>query len=405
MAQLTEQGGVARDLSSTEMMQIFLQERQQREAELVDERRRWEEEKRLRERELEEERRRREEEMLRREEQTQRQMEILQTLVEGVQMQGEVATRRAEKEKDVRVPKLTEEDDIVAYLTTFKRLMVAYEVREERWAFKLAANLSGRAQQAYSSMNAADAGLYRKLKESILQRYDITEESYRQCFRACKRKEGESNRELVARLDDLATKWMKTCETAAEVRDRVVLEQLLNTLPEEVRVFIRERQPKSSEEAGRLADDYYQARKESQVGKGSNHGKGGSGDKVKCLRCGKPGHRVESCRVKLGQQEKRSYPAGFSEGPRSKRDLKDIECFNCHRKGHYSSQCPRNALFVTERRTVRQGESKMVRRPCHSQPGVVRRGVVEGERVRDILLDTGCSRTLLTTRGCEERCS
>ena len=35
------------------------------------------------------------------------------------------------------------------------------------------------------------------------------------------------NRELVARLDDLATKWMKTCDTAAEVRDRVVLEQLL----------------------------------------------------------------------------------------------------------------------------------------------------------------------------------
>ena len=87
-----------------------------------DEQRRWEEEKRLCERELEEERRRREEEMLRREEQTQRQMEILQTLVEGVQMQGEAATRRAEKEKDVRVPKLTEEDDIVAYLTTFERL-------------------------------------------------------------------------------------------------------------------------------------------------------------------------------------------------------------------------------------------------------------------------------------------
>ena len=84
----------------------------------------------MRERELEEERCRREEEMLRREEQTQRQMEILQTLVEGVQMQGEAATRRAEKEKDVRVPKLTEEDDIVAYLTTFERLMVAYKVRK-----------------------------------------------------------------------------------------------------------------------------------------------------------------------------------------------------------------------------------------------------------------------------------
>lgn len=33
--------------------------------------------------------------------------------------------------------------DIVAYLKA-----VAYEVRQNRWAFKLAANLSGRAQQA-----------------------------------------------------------------------------------------------------------------------------------------------------------------------------------------------------------------------------------------------------------------
>jgi hypothetical protein len=33
---------------------------------------------------------------------------------------------------------------------------------------------------------------------------------------------------------------MKTCHTAEEVGDRVVLEKLLNTLTEEVRVFIRE---------------------------------------------------------------------------------------------------------------------------------------------------------------------
>ena len=51
--------------------------------------------------------------------------------------------------------------------------MVAYE---ERWAFKLAANLSGRTQQAYSSMNAADVGSYRKLlscNDMILQKRAI----------------------------------------------------------------------------------------------------------------------------------------------------------------------------------------------------------------------------------------
>lgn len=97
----------------------------------------------------------------------------------------------------------------------------------------------------------------------------------------------------------------------------------------------------------------------------------------------------------MGQREKRDAPAGTGEWSRSKRDLKDVECFNCHNKGHYSSHCPRNALFVTERRTVYQGESKMVNRHGHSQRGVVKRGVVEGKEVEDILLDTGCSRTLV----------
>ena len=73
------------------------------------------------------ERHRREEEIFRKEEPSRRQMELLQSLVDGVHLQGVAATRRAESDKDVRVPKLTEKDDIVSYLTMFERLMVAYE--------------------------------------------------------------------------------------------------------------------------------------------------------------------------------------------------------------------------------------------------------------------------------------
>ena len=125
-------------------------------------------------------------------------MEVLQSLVNGVHLQGEVASRRADREKDVRMEKLTEDDDIVAYFTTFERLMSAYEVNRERWIFKLAPNLVGKAQQAYAALSAVDASDYVKLKEAILQRYDITEESYRQRFRT---------------------------EKPEDVQDRVVLEQ------------------------------------------------------------------------------------------------------------------------------------------------------------------------------------
>lgn len=97
-------------------------------------------------------------------------MELLKSLVEGVQKQGEVAVRKAEEGKDVKVMKLTEKDDIEAYLTMFERLMVAYEMKKERWAFRFAPQLVGKVQQAYAGMSVADAdaGDYEKLKAAIL---------------------------------------------------------------------------------------------------------------------------------------------------------------------------------------------------------------------------------------------
>ncbi len=111
-------------------------------------------------------------------------------------------------------------------------------------------SIIGKAQKAYAALNPEDAVSYEKLKEAILKRYNITEESYRQRLRAVKRKPGESGCELVARLDDLATKWLKSCKSPEEVRDKIVLEQFL---PEDVRIFVKERKPGSAEMAGKLA--------------------------------------------------------------------------------------------------------------------------------------------------------
>ena len=97
------------------------------------------------------------------------QMELLKGLIKGVQRQGETAALKLERDRDVKVTKLTEEDDIEAYLTTFECLMKAYEVREDRWAFKLAPQLVGKAQQANVALNSDDVKDYTKLKKAILR--------------------------------------------------------------------------------------------------------------------------------------------------------------------------------------------------------------------------------------------
>lgn len=67
-----------------------------------------------------------------------------------------------------------------------------------------------------SSEQAAD---YDLLKEAILNRYGIREETYRQRFRSTKKTGNETYRELGSKLKDTAKKWLRECETSGFVRE------------------------------------------------------------------------------------------------------------------------------------------------------------------------------------------
>ena len=131
--------------------------------------------------------------------------------------------------------KLTEEDDIEAYLTTFERMMEGHSIEKAKWSYRLAPNLTGRAQQAFAALPQADVKDYDKLKEAILVRYNVNQKTYRQRFRSSKRKPEESHEELVTRLSDICVKWTKSCSTVAEVCQVMVMEQFLNGLFPEFR--------------------------------------------------------------------------------------------------------------------------------------------------------------------------
>ena len=66
--------------------------------------------------------------------------------------------------------------------------------------------------------------------------------------------------ELAARLRNLAGKWMAEGHTVEDVLEKLVVEQLANTMPAELRIWVAERKPKTGLEAGQLAEDYLQAR-------------------------------------------------------------------------------------------------------------------------------------------------
>ena len=139
------------------------------------------------------------------------QMEHLQRLVAGHSTATTPA--RATNTESIKLTKLGEGDDVEAYLTTFERIMEVNEVNRERWQFQLAPQLTGKAQQAYAALTPDDAKSCDAVKTAILRRYNINEETHRQRFRGLKPKEDESPRELITRLQDLASRLTKEAST------------------------------------------------------------------------------------------------------------------------------------------------------------------------------------------------
>uniref|UniRef100_A0A1X7UTE6 SCAN box domain-containing protein n=1 Tax=Amphimedon queenslandica TaxID=400682 RepID=A0A1X7UTE6_AMPQE len=104
--------------------------------------------------------------------------------------------------------------------------MTAYEVLRDRWVLKQAPQLSGKAQSAYAAMDWEESSDYEK--------------SYRMHFRSSRQKDGETNWGLATGLQDLVEKWTWKSKSMAEVKDLMVMEQLVRTLPGHISVFVIE---------------------------------------------------------------------------------------------------------------------------------------------------------------------
>ena len=102
----------------------------------------------------------------------------------------------------------------------------------------------------------------------------------------------------------------------------------------------------------------------------------------RCHKCQEIGHLAYNC----PRKEEATKEEGGREKTESKMETKSeqmgkwpIKCYTCGMQGHGSWACPQHALFC--------GAGADQKSTCSDQ--------VEGMSVEDILLDTGCSRTMV----------
>ena len=237
--------------------------------------------------------------------------------------------RETIKAKAPKIPAFNEgKDEMDSYLLRFERYATAQKWEPDTWATGLSALLQGKALDVYALMPKEDALNYDKLKVALLKRYELTEEGFKRKYKKCRPENGETFQQFTTRMKSYFTRWidMASIEKSYEgLQDLILREQLTFICNRDLELFFREREPKSLEQASKLADQYKEARyvdivsltyknnersrsrsnsetrSRSPIGKGPNQGNQGyPRPRVRCYNCGGPHVRRFCPQLKQG---------------------------------------------------------------------------------------------------------
>ena len=165
--------------------------------------------------------------------------------------------RETIKARAPKIPYFNEgKDEMDSYLSRFERYATAQKWEPDTWATGLSALLQGKALDVYALMPKEDALNYDKLKVALLKRYELTEEGFKRKYKKCRLENGETFQQFTTRMKSYFTRWidMASIEKSFEgLQDLILPEQLTFIFNRDLELFLREREPKSLEQASKLA--------------------------------------------------------------------------------------------------------------------------------------------------------
>lgn len=95
-----------------------------------------------------------------------------------------------------RIPEFIEGEDVESFFIRFERIAKTWGWLTDEWVARVVTLLTGKALEAYAGMDEQRSGSYEDIKAAVLVKYNVTEETYRQCFRSLTVPSGECQRDL-----------------------------------------------------------------------------------------------------------------------------------------------------------------------------------------------------------------
>ena len=253
------------------------------------------------------------------------------------------ANATAEK-SEAKIPKLPmfndEKDDLDAYLQRFERYATLQSWKKENWALNLSALLSGKALDVYSTLPSSEAQNYDTLKLALLRKYNLTEDGYRTKFKTSKPKDDETASQYAARLGNYLNKWtdiVKIQQSYKGLREFMIIDQFMHSIPKEMALFLKERQPTSAglDNITKMASQYLEAH--------GNNWSQNTQDKTKRLGPNKDrGENLEKRSSHTNQDENQSHTSrGENQAKFGEQNArrKQFKCYFCQKPGHSWRNC------------------------------------------------------------------
>ncbi|XP_048777367.2 uncharacterized protein LOC125681360 [Ostrea edulis] len=206
------------------------------------------------------------------------------------------------------------------YLSANFQQNIFMRVQESEWALNLSALLKGKVLDVYALMPKEDTLDYNVLKTALLRRFELTDDGFKKKFRSCRPDTYETFSQFAARLSSYFDRWIemaKAPKTYHGLYNLMLRDQFIHVCSQDLKLFLKERIPKSLNNVAELADQYKDARDISVVQ---------ATGKSKCI-LKKPEANSKSDKTESKDKKVRFVPKN------------ERKCYKCQKVGHIASEC------------------------------------------------------------------
>ena len=295
----------------------------------------------------------------------------------------------APKQQTIPVPKWTGEESPWDYFSKYEQAQKHNGIARAAWGPLLQVYLTGRAQQAFAQVDSTRLDDFDLVKETMLRALGDTPEEADRRWWTLRRKKGESSGAFYLRMRSTAHRRFFGIETREGMFNKVLLSRFLALLPSDCYNCISAKHPKTAEEAAEMVADFEGRETFSRTyltgdSAGSHQKHYNKCEQVYANKLqgentgSKPVSNNSSSNQNVGQNFQGEK--GVKLEKVEKKERKPIVCFGCGEPGHIRPNCPHRI--------------RRIRSPENSGRMSVD-GLIAGEKVSGMRVDTGADRTIV----------